>query len=532
MKALKIVVCFSACMLMFTSCLNDLNPKSLGSQAVTASVLYTTPASYLEGLAKLYASFILQGSINGDTDITTALTGGDGGATVYTRQLWNWQELSTDEAVIAWTGNADLQNIHQQNWTATGGYLTAMYTRVMYTITLCNEFIHESATSTDASVKQYHAEARFLRALAYWHALDLYGNPPFVTENSPIGSTPPPQITATKLYNYIQSELKAIESELGAPTFSYGHADQGALWMLQAKMYLNAPTYTGATNTYDSCILALNKIFASNKYSLAASYGMNFCADNNKSPEIIFPITEDGVYAQTYGGMDFVIHAALGGSMSPANFGVTATWGGTRTTSALVNKFADPSGATDVRAMFYTSGQNLEIADYTNFNDGYAITKFTNLTFAGGPSPSGAPDFVDTDVPMFRLADAYLMYAEAFLRGATTADAATATGYLNSVITRAYKGSTAHNSGMLTAGSANDLQFILDERARELYWEGHRRTDLIRFGQFGGGTYIWPWKGDVASGVATSSDGHLNIYPIPASDLAANPNLKQNPGYN
>ena len=530
MKPFKIVVCFFACMVMFTSCLNDLNPKSLGPQAVTAQILYTSPAAYLSGLAKLYASFIEQGS-NGDTDITTALTGGDGGATVYTRQLWQWQELSTDEAVIAWTGNADLQNIHQQNWTATGGYLTCMYTRIMYTVTLCNEFIRQSASSKDAAVIQYRAEARFLRALAYWHALDMYGNPPFVTESSPIGAVNPPQTTAVKLYNYIQSELKAIEGQLGAPAFSYGHADQGALWMLQAKLYLNAPTYTGATNTYDSCVIALNKIFNSNKYSLATSYGMNFCADNNKSPEMIFPIVQDGVYAQTYGGMGFVIHAALGGSMSPANFGVTATWGGTRTTSALVNKFADPSGATDKRALFYTNGQTLDIADYTVFTDGYAIRKFTNLTFAGGPSPSGAPDFVDTDVPMFRLADAYLMYAEAFLRGATTADAPTATGLLNKVIERAY-GNTTHDSGTLTVGSANDLQSILDERARELYWEGHRRTDLIRFGQFGGGTYIWPWKGNVEAGAATSSDGHLNIYPIPASDLAANPNLKQNRGYN
>ncbi len=528
MKPLKIFVCFFACMLSFTSCLNDLNPKSLGTQAVTASALYVTPADFLGGLAKLYASFNLQGS-NGDTDITTALTGGDGGATVYTRQLWNWQELSTDEAVIAWTGNADLQNIHQQNWTATGGYLTALYTRIMYTVTLCNEFIRQSAKSTDASVMQYHAEARFLRALAYWHALDLYGNPPFVTETSPIGAVPPPQTTAIKLYNYIQSELRAIESQLGTPTFNYGHADQGVLWMLQAKLFLNAPTYTGATNTYDSCVTALNKIFASGKYSLATSYGMNFSADNNNSPEMIFPITQDGVYSQTYGGMGFVIHAALGGSMSPSNYGVTATWGGTRVTSALVNKFTNN---TDVRGNFYTSGQNLEIADYTVFTDGYAVQKFTNLTFAGGHSPSGAPDFVDTDVPMFRLADAYLMYAEAFLRGASSADATTATTYLNNVITRANAGSKANNYTMLTVGSANDLQFILDERARELYWEGHRRTDLIRFGQFSGGAYIWPWKGNVMSGAATSSDGHLNIYPIPASDLAVNPHLKQNPGYN
>jgi hypothetical protein len=222
--------------------------------------------------------------------------------------------------------------------------------------------------------------------------------------------------------------------------------------------------------------------------------------------------------------MTYLVHAAIGGSMSPAAFGVGGGWGGIRTTKALVNKFSDTSGKTDARAMFWTDGQKLEINDIGQFTDGYAITKFSNLTSTGAAAPHAHPDFVDTDYPVFRLADVYLMYAEGVLRGATTGDAATALSYVNALRQRAYGNTTGNiTSSQLT------LDFILDERARELYWEGHRRTDLIRFGKFTGGSYLWPWKGKVAAGASTES--FRDLYPIPSTDIGANPTLKQNTGY-
>jgi hypothetical protein len=207
--------------------------------------------------------------------------------------------------------------------------------------------------------------------------------------------------------------------------------------------------------------------------------------------------------------------------MSPSDFGVGGGWGGLRTTSALVNKFP---GSGDQRAMFWSDGQTLEINDIGQFVEGYAITKFSNLTSTGQAAPHAHPDFVDTDFPMFRLADAYLMYAEAVLRGGAGGDAAQALAYVNALIERAY-GDTSNNisSGQLT------LNFILDERARELYWEGHRRTDLIRYGRLTGGDYLWPWKGNVKEGTSTPS--YRDLYPIPSNDLGANPNLVQNDGY-
>ena len=223
--------------------------------------------------------------------------------------------------------------------------------------------------------------------------------------------------------------------------------------------------------------------------------------------------------------MTYLVHAPVGGSMPPAQFGISGGWGGVRTTKAFVAKFTDTSGATDKRAMFWTNGQNLEINDIGQFTDGWAITKYTNLTSTGAAAPHAHPDFVDTDYPVFRLADVYLMYAEAVLRGATTGNATTALGYLNAIRTRAYSGSS---SGNITAGQMT-LDFILDERSRELYWEGHRRTDLIRYAKFTGGAYLWPWKGKVFAGASTES--FRDLYPIPSNDLGANPTLKQNPGY-
>jgi hypothetical protein len=176
----------------------------------------------------------------------------------------------------------------------------------------------------------------------------------------------------------------------------------------------------------------------------------------------------------------------------------------------------------DHRPIFYTNGQSLDINDIANFADGYAVPKFTNMTSNGDPGLNAT--FVDTDFPMFRLADVYLMYAEAVLRGGTGGDRATALGYVNQIRTRAYTDA----SGNITD---NDLtkEFILDERARELYWEGHRRTDLIRYGKFSNSTYLWPWKGGDKFGASVSA--FYDLFPIPSSDVTANPNLKQNTGY-
>ncbi|HEY3404410.1 MAG TPA: RagB/SusD family nutrient uptake outer membrane protein, partial [Ohtaekwangia sp.] len=201
-------------------------------------------------------------------------------------------------------------------------------------------------------------------------------------------------------------------------------------------------------------------------------------------------------------------------------------WNGLRTTSAFVDKFSDSPN--EARALFAKEdkGQSLEIDQVNQSTQGYGIFKFRNVTSNG--TPGSHPTFQDTDFPMFRLADAYLMYAEAVVRGGTGGSMGTALDLVNDIRTRPGDVTAGNAAGAITMPELT-LDFILDERARELYWEGHRRTDLIRFGKYTGNTYLWAWKGGVKDGA--SIDAKRAIFPVPAADLASNPNLEPTEGY-
>jgi hypothetical protein len=352
--------------------------------------------------------------------------------------------------------------------------------------------------------------------------MDLFANPPFVTENDAIGSTIPKQIDRATLFAYIESELKAIDPLLSAPkTGEYGRADQAAEWSLLARMYLNAQVYTG-TARYTDAITYSSKVIAAG-YSLVANYPWIMLADNNlNTSENIFTINYDGLKTQSYGGTTFLVHAPVGGSESAASFGINGGWAGLRTTKAFVSLFPDVTGTADKRSQFYTNGQSLDINDPTTFTDGYIITKYKNVTRTGAAGQS--LDFSDIDFPVFRLSEMYFIYAESVLRGGTGGDINTATTYMNNIRQRAY----GNASGNITSAGLT-LAFIMDERARELYWEGFRRTDLVRFGKFTDGSYLWPFKGGVKTGAGVAT--FRNIYPLPSDDLTANSNLKQNTGY-
>lgn len=524
MKNIRIYLLTGIVALAVASCTKDLDRQPIVE--TTSASVYLNPANYKGILAKLYAGLAVSGQSGPDGQPDIA--GIDEGFSTYLRQYWKAQELTTDEAVIGWN-DGSLPDYHDMDWGAGNEFVAAMYNRIFYQVGLCNEFIRETTeeklaerniTGADAAnIKVYRAEARFLRALSYYHALDMFGNVPFVTENDKVGAFFPTQIQRADLFTYVENELIALDAELvAAGANEYARADKAAAWMVLAKLYLNSEVYTG-TKRYVQAAAQASKIIAAG-YTLQPNYQDLFTTDNHLSNEIIFPVTFDGMRTRTWGGMTFLVHAQVGGSMNPGTYGVDGGWSGLRTTKQLVNLFPEASGTVDKRGLFHTAGQSLEINDIFTFTDGYAVRKYKNVSSTG--APGSHLTFVDTDFPMFRLADAYLMYAEAVVRDPAAGSMATALGYVNALRQRAY----GSPSGDVTS---IDLNFLLDERARELYWEAHRRTDLIRFGKFTGGTYLWAWKGGVKDG--KSVPDHLQLFPIPASDKASNPNLVQNPGY-
>jgi hypothetical protein len=710
------------------ACFNDLDTIPLDDDTVTSAVVYDNPAAYRQVLAKLYAGLAVSGQEgpSGQPDIS----GIDEGFGQYIRGLWYHQELSTDEAVIGWNDQT-IRDFHDQDWGSQDVFINAFYSRIFYQVSLTNEFLRETTDAkldgrgVDGQLRTdiafYRAEARFLRALSYWHALDHFRNVPFVTENDIVGSFFPEQIEAPELFAYIESELKDIEDDLvAARANEYGRADQGAAWTLMTKLYLNAETYIGTPRYADALVYADKVLNAG--YTLEEDFDKMFLADNHTSDEFIFPVVFDGNLTQTWGGTTFLVHAPVGGNMALSDFGIDGGWGGIRVTKEIVGKFpaigsgsvivapnpgntgypviyvpggyqawdptntstvlaspavdgrysgylyfpdantefkftdgpawdvnygdtgadgtldangdnivapeagqykidvdlntltytmrrtawgligsATPNGwdsdqdmtydaasnswsiqvnlvpghikfranddwglnygdngsdalleeggadiaiasagtyivrlfldkpdhtysieltSFDSRALFHTSGQTLEITDISEFTNGYAVTKWKNVTSAGAPGSNLV--HVDTDFPMFRLADVMLMYAEAAVRSGS--NLSTAVDYVNQVRARAYDGPSGNidQSGLT-------LDFLLDERVRELLWEGHRRTDLVRFGKFTDGDYTWEWKGGVKDGRSVAP--YLNVYPIPSADIGANPNLQQNDGY-
>jgi len=352
--------------------------------------------------------------------------------------------------------------------------------------------------------------------------LDLFRNIPFVTENDPVGAFLPPRYEGSQVFEYIESELTAIEQDLpGKNATEYGRASKGAAWTLLARLYLNAQVYTG-TDRFTDCITYCNKVINEGGYSLEADFKKLFNADNHKrTNEIIFPLPIDGEHTVSWGATTYLICGQVSNTsdfQKPEDYGVTSGWGMFRVRGELPEKF----NAADGRNLFFEEGQTQYLDVIDNQGNGYFLEKWTNLTDDGQVASNTVDGGVDTDFPLFRLADVYLMLAESVLRGGSGSSPAIALDLVNQLRARAFGESYETAGKLATADLTTD--FILDERARELCWKCTRRTDLIRFNRFTTADYIWQWKGGTKDGRAV--DTKYNIYPIPTSDLTANPNLK------
>lgn len=542
---IKTIILASAMSLM-CSCVGDLDVMPLDPNVMTSEDAYSTPEGYIQGLKKIYSVWALSGQDNaGASD----LEGMDAGNTVLLRCWWTLQENTTDEAKCAW-GDSWVSQVNGMIWnTAEVEPMEGLYHRAMYIVSLVNDYLEQLPNAPEGVDRErYNAEARFCRALAYYVLMDAFGNPPFATEET--GSSLPEQIKRADLFDWIEGELNTIKSSLPEMTDEYGRADQHCVDFLLARMYLNSEVYTG-TKRYTDCITACNNIITSNSYELADDYAELFMADNGENAdarkEIIFPVIADGNTTQSYGIGAIILGSRSGSEGTVENYGCNGGWDGFRATGNLVRAFnydaeesawtADNINSFDNRAIFYSEGRSLDIttsAIGTFTEEGWAVYKYSNLNSDGTPGKNTT--FPDTDFPLFRLGDVYLMYAEAVARGGEGGSSSKAVEYIQNLRKRANTAYSEVTESWLTentsvSASTASVAYgnILNERCRELYWEATRRTDLIRFGLFTSNSYTWAEKGGVISGVGV--DDKYNLFPIPVSDISVNSNLHQNEGY-
>lgn len=504
-----------------SSCVNDLETTPIDPNVQLPQDVLKDEAAFEALLAKCYQGLACSSSdgANGGPDIN----GVDGGFGQYLRAYFNLQCLTTDEATCCWN-DTGLPDMHNMNWQASNQFIVAMYYRIFYQVGLCNELIRQ-VNANPAGIQFQNkgaliAEARALRALSYYHAIDMFGNVPFSTENDAVGAEGPRQINRADLFAWIEKECKELinGNDLAAEgTNVYGRCDKGFVKMILAKLYLNAEVYIGE-DRYADCAAICEDLIGS--YQLNDNFADLFAADNHletanstygATNEIIFAVPHDGINTTSYGGTNFLIFAGSGGDMNAAEAGISSGWGGLTVCKEVSERYEEG----DARAMFFTDYGTAMPDMFTFTSGGYKSTKFRNVNHDG--SAAQANGFVDTDWPLFRVADAHLMLAECAARG--KADMAKGLASLNAVRKRAgiYE---------VTSFTAQD---VLDERSRELMWEGCRRSDLVRFGQFTTDAYLWEYKGAVKEGAAVAD--HRNLFPLPPADVNANANLKQNAGY-
>ena len=550
------LLCFS-----LTSCFSDLDTEPLDDNELVSSKVYSTADGYMGMLAKCYSSLILTGQKGGDGG-DGDLQGANEGYSGYVRLLFYLQELSTDNFLMPSSSNG-LRKMLNMQWDASNApVVTWTYQRLYMAIAYCNEFLRECTEDKlrarglweemGADCEAYRAEARFIRAYCYAALCDMFGNVPYIDENTGVKDVPEQQ-SRKDIFEYAEKELLDIDSKLkDSHVAKYGHVDRVAAWFLLSRMYLNAETWI-KVNRYDDALKYAKKVIEEGNYPLARDYREIFLADNDQCSEIIWPLCQDGQKAQSSAGTNFYVKAFVNGPMNELyQTGVGSRgWGNVRAKTTLVDAF-DPADVpfdvndswgnnkADKRALFMTALPNQRketwddnLAMTSTFTCGYGYIKWRNVTKNDQPAPQGEA-YTSIDFPMFRTGEAYLIAAEAILRGAQGGTRAQALSYVNEIRHRAYMSGKYAKDGVRSdvAGTITDAQltldFILAERQRELASELVRRTDLVRFGKFTKGNN-WDWKNGERLGADV--DDHFNVFPIPETERTNNPNLKQNDGY-
>lgn len=554
---------------VLASCINDLHVEPIDPSQKTEIEAYQL-------FNKCYSAFGTSGNNGGDDNVD--IDDIDGGTSSLFRQMWNSNELTTDEAICGW-GDEGIGPFCFNTYDASHPMLKGYYYRLCASIAYCNQYLKDFSNA-DATMS---AEVRFLRALEYYLLSDAFCNVPFTTV---ISSDKPDQLARKDVMAFVEKELLAIAGEdpndnsmlLNEPSpkvygqAGYGRVDKAAAWMLLSRLYLNWQVYTGTARWQDAKTYAEKVINSSYRLNTEPSvkqvakkdaegnpmvdedgfpitetwkfsaYQLLFMGDNGTngaSKEAIFPIIQKGQRTTAWGVAQYLIASTFDADMHASPYDANAVnglssqaWGGNRARPELVKRFINSNDipemtnyqmtayAGDDRAIFYSRGRTLDNVEVGQFTFGFGIAKFVNFTTDGSPTSDAAGTFSDMDVFFLRVAEAYLNYAEAEIRlNGVTPDAL---NKVNALRRRA-------NAREFTTATLT-LDELLNEWSREFYFEGRRRVDLIRFNKFGGNTgYNWTWKGGVKAG--RNFEAYRNVFAIPADDLIANKKLVQNDGY-
>ncbi len=546
-----------------TSCMGDLDKGNIDP---TVQAEPDVTALY----SKCYSCLILEG-MDGNADFKSD----DNGKTTLIRNIYNANVLSTDEGICWWT-DGGLEDYGKNTPKPNSDAIRFLYYRLIMDVSYCNHYL-ELPAAQDDQVKL--AEVRFIRAYLYYQLLDLFGDPAFIPA---VSSDMPRQAHAYNekfqegtdysraellamgreyLFNWVVNELKEAEKNLNAPQpktdsdANYGRVDKAAAWLMLSRAYLNAGTYlnnNGQNNPYwaealqyaEQVINSGYTLFDDSKMSATAKslgykpYDLLFMGDNGSngaSCEAVFPLLQDGKVTKAWGGSMFWVAAMWNPSMATV-IGLDAattnnTWAGMRCRPQLLEKFTtNPASfvgktaaeirtmTSDDRAIFWGVDHTLSVFPNDGFDHGITTPKWNN-NYSNGGTPHDAGD-VDIDYFLLRVAEAYLNAAEAALQ---TGNSGKAKEYMDAIRNRAHAATR----------SSYTLDDVLDERAREFYFEGIRRPDLIRFNKFGGTdvAYGWEGKGGNEGYTGAAFEKYLNVYPIPSSEVMANSNLTQIDGY-
>ena len=526
MKKIIYIVSALALMAGSSSCVGSLDQYPHSTS--TSNDVYTSADGYRQVLSGIYAAFIQRiSSVSSEARSQN-----------YLRTLTMFQDCSTDSCDPIWLAGETLTDVNGLSWTASNPWCSAMYYHIYNIVAMCNDFISNAGNgellsrlseSDRETVAELKSEARFLRAYAYSHAIDFYNRMPFVTEADGVGSYIPKTYDRSQMFGFLVQELSEIAETLDVT--NYGHATRGAAYALLARIYLNGETWTG-TRYYTECISACKEVLKDG-YMLEDDYGRLFNGDNHLramgGSEIIFAFACDGTKTTTWDATTFLVcRQVLDGYADAAdvygNDGANA-WNNLRARPQLVDVFEygdrrNLTAGTDREdngdGTYTETERSKDITAHDDASTGYRIRKWTNVTDAGeAASFCGEGGGADTDFPVLRLADVYLMIGEACLRGGEGVTRSEALGYVNDVRKRAF----GSDSGNIGDGDFT-LDFLCDERLREFYLECIRRTDLIRFGKYTSG-YSWQWKANVSEGADV--DSRFRFLAIPEAEYSVNP---------